>query len=48
MDVKSATPEDLAARQKILEGEIEANNEENRQLQIELDQIYAEQDRRHG
>lgn len=46
MDLKTATPEALTARQKLLENEIEANEEENRMFQAELDQIYAEQDRR--
>jgi hypothetical protein len=46
MDLKTATSEALAARQKLLENEIEANEEENRQFQAELDQIYAEQDQR--
>lgn len=48
MDLKTASPEEIAARQKLLEGEIEANEEENRIFQTELDQIYAEQDRRRG
>lgn len=46
MDLKTATPEDLSARQRLLESEIEANEEENRMMQAELDQIYAEQDLR--
>ena len=48
MGLKAATPEELTARQKLLEGEIEANEEENRVLQAELDKIYAAQDRRRG
>ena len=48
MDLKAATPEELTARQKLLESEIEANEEENRMLQEELDKIYAEQDKRRG
>lgn len=48
MDLKAATPEELASRQKLLESEIESNEEENRVLQAELDKIYAEQDRRRG
>lgn len=46
-DLTKATQEDLSARQKILEGEIEDNEEEIRQCQAELNEIYAEQDRRH-
>ncbi len=45
-DLKNATPEDLTARQKLLENEIQANDEENAMLQQELDGIYAEQDSR--
>ncbi|CAI10417.1 hypothetical protein p1D17 (plasmid) [Aromatoleum aromaticum EbN1] len=48
MDLKTATPEELTARQKLLESEIEANEEENRMFQEELDKIYAEQDKRRG
>ena len=48
MDLKTLTPEALAARQQLLENEIDANEEESRQFQAELDQIYAEQDRRRG
>lgn len=48
MDLKAATPEELTARQKLLESEIEANEEESHVLQAELDQIYAEQDKRRG
>lgn len=47
-DLKAQSAEDLAARQKLLEGEIQANEEENRFMQSELDAIYAEQDRRRG
>lgn len=46
MDLKTATPGELKNRQKLLEEEIEANEEENRFMQMELDEIYAEQDRR--
>jgi len=45
-DLASKTAEHLMERQRVLEGEIEANEEENRILQRELDAIYAEQDRR--
>lgn len=38
--------EELQARQKLLEDEIQANEDENREFQAELDSIYAEQDRR--
>lgn len=48
MDLNAATPEELVSRQNALENEVEANEEENRQLQAELDQIYAEQYRRRG
>jgi hypothetical protein len=44
--VTELTAEELQARQKALEGEIQANEDENRILQAELDRIYAEQDRR--
>jgi len=47
-EAKTATAEDLSARQRLLESEIEANEEENRALQAELDKIYAEQDRWRG
>lgn len=46
MDLKTATAAALASRQRVLESEIEANEEENRQLQAELNKLYAEQDRR--
>lgn len=50
MDKKTSLPsqtrEELLSRQKLLENEIEANEEENRALQKELDAIYAELDRR--
>ena len=42
------TAQELAARQRLLEDEIQANEEESRLMQSELDRIYAEQDRRHG
>lgn len=45
-DLKNATPEELIARQKLLENEIQANDEESAMLQQELDDIYAEQDSR--
>lgn len=45
-DLTKATQEELAARQKLLEDEISANEEENRLNQAELNEIYAEQDRR--
>ena len=45
-DLKNATPEELTARQKLLENEIQANDEENAMLQQELDGIDAEQDSR--
>ena len=45
-DLKNQTPEELTARQKLLEDEIQANEEESAMLQQELDGIYAEQDRR--
>ena len=45
-DLKTATPEELTTRQRLLEGEITANEEEAAMLQRELDDIYAEQDRR--
>lgn len=48
MDLKTATPEELTKRQKLLESEIDANEEETRVYQEELNQIYAEQDRRRG
>ncbi len=43
-DLKTATSEELTARQKLLEDEIEANEQENAIYQSELDGIYAEQD----
>lgn len=46
--LESKTPEELLARQRLLESEIEANEEENRACQAELDKVYAEQDRRRG
>lgn len=46
IDLKTATPEELKSRQKLLESEIDANEEENRMYQEELNQVYAEQDRR--
>lgn len=48
MDVKTATTEELKARQKLLESEIDANEEETRALQEQLNRVYAEQDRRRG
>lgn len=45
-DPKTMTPEALTARQKLLESEIDANEEEARMYQEELNQVYAEQDRR--
>lgn len=46
--LESKTSEELLARQRLLESEIEANEEENRAYQSELDKVYAEQDRRRG
>jgi hypothetical protein len=45
-NIATTPDQDLAQRQRVLEGEIQANEEENRVLQAELDEIYAEQDRR--
>ena len=45
-DLTSKTPEELVNRQKLLESEIAANEEENNLMQSELNGIYAEQDRR--
>jgi len=45
-DLKSKTAEELVARQKLLEDEIECSQEEIAMMQRELDGIYAEQDRR--
>jgi hypothetical protein len=45
-DFQSKSLEELATRQRLLESEIEANEEEIRGYQSELDRIYAEQDRR--
>ncbi len=45
-DLTKATQEELATRQKLLEGEIADNEEEIRLSQAELNEIYAEQDRR--
>lgn len=48
MDLNTASPEELTERQKLLESEIQANEEENSMLQAELDNIYAEQNQRRG
>jgi hypothetical protein len=40
------TDEELKARIKLLEDEMDANEEENRQMQEELETLYDEQDRR--
>lgn len=45
-NLQSKPAEELAARQRLLESEIQANEDETRQMQAELDAIYAEQDRR--
>ena len=47
-DLKTKTAEDLLARQKLLESEIETNEQEIQLFQAELDQIYEEQGRRRG
>jgi hypothetical protein len=47
-NIATAPDQELAQRQKALEGEMQANEDENRGLQAELDEIYAEQDRRRG
>lgn len=46
IDTKQATDQELNQRQKLLEDEIEANEQENRLYQDELNKIYAEQDAR--
>ena len=43
--IKIEFPQEMLTRQRILEGEIQANEEENAVLQRELSSIYAEQDR---
>ena len=45
-EVAKKSADELTTRQKLLEGEIQANEDENQVLQAELDQIYAEQNRR--
>jgi len=45
-DMTKKSDEELVQRQQELEGEIQANEDENRIFQAELDQVYAEQDRR--
>lgn len=44
--LQELTKEELYAQQRLLESEIDANEEEIRAYQAELDQIYEEQDRR--
>jgi hypothetical protein len=45
-NIATTPDQELAHRQRVLEGEIQANEKEDRGLQAELDEIYAEQDRR--
>lgn len=45
-DMKSKTTEELAARQKLLEDEIECSRDEIEMMQRELNSIYDEQHRR--
>lgn len=45
-DLNKKSVEELKARQILLEGEIQANEDENRLFQSELDTIYAELDQR--
>lgn len=44
--LESKTAEELLARQRLLESEIDATEEETRAYQAELDKVYAEQARR--
>lgn len=45
-ELKTKTADELLARQRLLEDELRANEEESTAMQAELDGIYAEQDRR--
>ena len=45
-NLSKLSDDDLKSRQKILENEIDSNDEENKILQDDLDKIYAEQDAR--
>ena len=47
-DLTEVSQEALIARQRILESEISANEEEIHLLQMELNGIYSELDRRKG
>lgn len=44
--LQELTPEELYAKQRLLESEIDANEEEIRAYQSELNAVYEEQDRR--
>lgn len=44
--IAAASEEVLKTQQRLLESEIQANEDENRLLQADLDKIYAELDRR--
>ncbi len=47
-DLTQKTPEELTLRQRTLEGEIQASEDEMHAMQNELNAIYREQDRRRG
>jgi len=45
-DITTKADDELLQCQKQLEGEIQANEDESRAFQADLDKLYAEQDRR--